>query len=88
MVDCPFCGADQKSLTTWGESTIGGYYRWVQCQECFAKGPSASSKAHGQDSDETDAAAVEKWNDQWALQYLPGNVAAAASGGGFDPYNP
>lgn len=59
---CPFCGADHLSLTLWGESSIGSFYRWVQCQECFGQGPSANSKSRNQDGDETDAAAVEKWN--------------------------
>lgn len=71
MQDCPFCGAEADKLIVSGDSTIGGYYRFVMCEECSACGPRASSRSHDQDQRATDAAAMEKWNDQWALQYTP-----------------
>ena len=71
LQDCPFCGSGPSSLTTWGDSTIGGFYRWVSCGECHASGPHISSRQHDQDQRATDAAAIEAWNDQWALQYTP-----------------
>lgn len=74
--DCPFCGASPQSLHIWGDSTIGGFYRWVVCGECQAQGPRAASRANDQDQRATDAAAIEKWNDQWALQYTPFNQAS------------
>ncbi len=74
--DCPFCGASETSLTVWGESTIGGWRRWVLCRECGAQGPTARSRDNDQDDRATDADAVAKWNDQWALQYTPFNKVA------------
>ncbi len=74
--DCPFCGTEADNLDTWGDSTIGGFYRWVVCGECSAQGPRASSRAHDQDQRATDAAAIERWNDQWALEYTPFKVSA------------
>lgn len=69
--DCPFCATDASLLETSGASTIGGFCRWVSCPECHAQGPHASSRQNDQDQRATDADAIAKWNDQWALQYTP-----------------
>ena len=60
--DCPFCGTQIAPDDIWGDTCLGGYVRWVFCPECGAQGPQARSRAHGQDTDKTDAASVEKWN--------------------------